>query len=83
MDIQSAIEAPRITREIGEIQMDNRFSYNVRDKMSEIGHKIVYIDKELGNWARPVAIEIDLMKNLLYGGVESHFLSFESEAVGY
>ncbi|MHA2394973.1 MAG: gamma-glutamyltransferase family protein [Promethearchaeota archaeon] len=83
MDIQSAIEAPRITREIGEIQMDNRFSYNVCDKMSEIGHKIVYIDKELGNWARPVAIEIDLMKNLLYGGVESHFLSFESEAVGY
>jgi gamma-glutamyltranspeptidase/glutathione hydrolase len=83
MDIQSAIEAPRITREIGEIQLDNRFSEKIGNKLKKMGHKIAYIDKEIGNWARPVAIVIDSRKNQLYGGVECHFLGFESEAIGY
>jgi gamma-glutamyltranspeptidase/glutathione hydrolase len=83
MDIQSAIEAPRITREIGEIQVDNRFSKMTSDKLMEIGHQIAYIDKEIGNWARPVSITIDSEKNVLTGGVEWHFHGFESEAIGY
>lgn len=48
-----------------------------------MGYQIAYLDKELGNWARPVSIIVDTEKNLLYGGVEWHFLGFESEAIGY
>lgn len=83
MDIQSAIEAPRITREISELQLDSRFYKEVCDRLKEMGHKIAYIDKEIGNWARPVGIVIDQEKNQLYGGVECHFLGFESEVIGY
>jgi len=83
MDPQSAIEAPRITREVGETQVDNRFSKEAYDKLREMGHQIAYIDKELGNWAKPVGIVVDPEKNLLYGGVECHFLCFEAEAIGY
>jgi len=83
MDIQEAIEAPRITREVGEIQLDSRFSKEVCNRLTEIGHRVVRLDKELGNWGRPVGILVDSRKNLLYGGVECHFLGFESEAIGY
>jgi len=83
MDIQSAIEAPRITREVGEIQVDNRFSEEVSDKLSEVGHQTAYIDKEIGSWARPVGILVDQERGILHGGVECHFLGFESEAIGY
>ncbi|MEM2892948.1 MAG: gamma-glutamyltransferase [Candidatus Bathyarchaeia archaeon] len=83
MDIQSAIEAPRITREIGEIQLDNRFPREVYHRLLAAGHKVAYIDKEIGGWGRPVGIVLDREKGLLYGGVESHFLGFESEAIGY
>jgi len=83
MDIQSAIEAPRITRETAVTQVDNRFSKKVVDKLEAMGHQIAYLDKELGNWGRPVGIIADTEKNLLYGGVEWHFLGFESEAIGY
>ncbi len=83
MDPQSAIEAPRITREVGEIQIDKRFSKAVVDKLKKMGHQIGYLDKEIGSWARPVSIVIDHGKNLIFGGVESHFLGFESEAIGY
>jgi len=83
MDIQSAIEAPRITREVGEIQVDNRFSEEVRTNLEKMGHQIAYLDKEIGNWARPVGIVVDQERNLLHGGVECQFLGFESEAIGY
>jgi gamma-glutamyltranspeptidase/glutathione hydrolase len=83
MDVQSAIEAPRITREIGETQVDSRFAREICDQLKGIGHQIAYIDKEIGNWARPVSIMIDPERNMLYGGVEWHFLGFESEAIGY
>jgi len=83
MDIQTAIEAPRITREVGAVQLDSRFSKETYDRLVEMGHTASYIDKELWNWARPVSILVDPEKNLLYGGVECHFLGFESEAIGY
>jgi gamma-glutamyltranspeptidase/glutathione hydrolase len=83
MDIQSAIEAPRITRETGEIQLDSRFSREVYHRLLAAGHKVAYIDKEIGGWGRPVGIVVDGERGLLYGGVESHFLGFESEALGY
>jgi gamma-glutamyltranspeptidase/glutathione hydrolase len=83
MDVQSAIDAPRITREIGDIQVDNRFSKEICERLMEMGHRIAYIDKEIGNWARPVGIVVDPKTNLLYGGVDLHHNRFESEAIGY
>jgi gamma-glutamyltranspeptidase/glutathione hydrolase len=82
MDVQSAIEAPRITREVGEMQLDNMFPRESHERLVAAGHKVAYIDKEFGNWARPVAIVVDREENLLHGGVECHFLGFESEAIG-
>jgi len=83
MDVQSAIDAPRITREIDDIQVDNRFSKEICERLMEMGHRIAYIDKEIGNWARPVGIVVDPKTNLLYGGVDLHHNRFESEAIGY
>jgi len=83
IDIQSAIEAPRITREVGETQVDSRFSQEVVGRLREVGHQIAHIDKAIGSWASPVGIVIDPERNLLYGGVECHMLGFESEAIGY
>ena len=83
MDVQSAIDAPRITREVDDIQVDNRFSKEICERLMEMGHRIAYIDKEIGNWARPVGIVVDPKTNLLYGGVDLHHNRFESEAIGY
>lgn len=83
MDIQSAIEAPRIVRETKDVQLDSRFSREVYYRLLAAGHRVAYIDKEIGGWGRPVGIVVDREKGLLYGGVESHFLGFESEAIGY
>jgi gamma-glutamyltranspeptidase/glutathione hydrolase len=83
MDVQSAIEAPRITREVGDTQVDSRFSKENYERLIEMGHRIAYIDKEIGSWARPVGIVIDPKTNLLYGGVEWYHNGFESEAIGY
>ncbi len=83
MDIQSAIDAPRITREVAEILLDSRFPEETYKRLMEIGHKVIYIDKELANWGRPIGIIYNRERNLLYGGVEHHFLGFISEAIGY
>ena len=85
MDVQTAIEAPRITREVSETQVDSRFSKEICEKLREMGHQIAYLDKELDMylWARPVGIVIDPKTNLLYGGVEWNHNGFESEAIGY
>ena len=83
MDPQSAIEAPRITREVGETQVDNRFPREAVDRLEKMGHQIAYLDKELGSWARPVCIIADPKTKMLHGGTEWHFVGFESEAIGY
>lgn len=83
MDIQSAIDSPRIVRETGEILIDNRFSREAYEMLLRIGHKASYIDQEVGNWGRPVGIVRDFEKNLLYGGSDCSFLGFEAEAIGF
>ncbi|MBS7630168.1 gamma-glutamyltransferase [Candidatus Bathyarchaeota archaeon] len=83
MDIQSAIDSPRIVRETDEVLIDNRFSKEVYEKLLSIGHRGFYIDNEIGNWGRPVGIVSDFEKGLLYGGCDCSFLGFEAEAVGF
>ena len=81
MDLQSAIEAPRITRETSTVYVDNRFPPAVSDGLLDRGHEVVWVDQEIQNWARPVGVLRD-EGGLLHGGVQCHFTSFESVAVG-
>jgi gamma-glutamyltranspeptidase/glutathione hydrolase len=83
MGIQEAIEAPRIKRETSTLYLDNRFSPEVRDTLTGMGHDVVWINKELYNWGRPVGTLVEPETGLLHGGVECHFTSFESKAIGY
>ena len=82
MGIQEAIEAPRITRETGEVYVDNRLPVGVRDALVAMGHDVVWVDQELRSWARPVGVLRDPESGLLHGGVQCHFTGFESVAVG-
>ena len=83
MGIQAAIEAPRLVREVGELIVDSRFSREACRMLEGIGHKVLFLDNELGNWGRPVGIVVDPENDLLYGGVDHLFLGFESQAIGY
>jgi len=83
MGIQEAIEAPRVFREKETVFADNRFPEAVREGLLARGHDLVWLDKELRGWARPVGVLRDLQTGLLHGGVECHFTGFESEAVGF
>jgi gamma-glutamyltranspeptidase/glutathione hydrolase len=83
MGIQEAIEAPRVFREKKTLFADNRLPEAVREGLLARGHDLVWLDKELRGWARPVGVLRDLQTGLLHGGVECHFTGFESEAVGF
>jgi len=83
MDVQSAIDSPRIVRETDEILIDNRFPREVYEKLLRIGHRAFYIDNEIANWGRPVGIVSDFEKGLLFGGGDCSFLGFEAEAIGF
>jgi gamma-glutamyltranspeptidase/glutathione hydrolase len=80
MSIQEAIEAPRVMRETSTIYMDNRLSAEVKDELIKMGHDVVWIDKELYNWARPVGVLINPKTGLIHGGVDP---TYESTAIGY
>lgn len=54
MDIQSAIEALRITRETRDVQLDSRLSREVYYRLLAAGHRVAYIDKEIGGWVGPL-----------------------------
>jgi gamma-glutamyltranspeptidase/glutathione hydrolase len=82
MRVQEAIEAPRITRETGEVYVDNRFPVGVRDALMAMGHHVVWVDQEVKSWGRPVGVLRDPETGLLHGGVQCHFTGFESVAVG-
>ena len=83
MNIQDAVDAPRVTRETSTVFLDARFPASVRDKLVAMGHDINYIDPELKSWGRPVGIYRDSITGLLHGGVYSQLTGFESMAVGY
>ncbi|MFP3952241.1 MAG: gamma-glutamyltransferase [Candidatus Bathyarchaeia archaeon] len=83
MNIQEAVDAPRITRETSTIYVDNRFPKEVRDELADKGHDLVWIDPELKSWGRPVAVLRDPETSLFHGGVYTLFTGFESIAIGY
>ncbi len=83
MEMQDAVDAPRVTRETKTIYLDSRFSAEVRDQLIAMGHDINYIDAELKSWGRPIGIYKDQVTGLLHGGVYSLLTGFVSMAVGY
>ncbi|TRO53177.1 gamma-glutamyltransferase, partial [Candidatus Bathyarchaeota archaeon] len=83
MEMQDAVDCPRITRETKTTFLDSRFPASVRDQLVAMGHDIKYIDHELKSWGRPVGIYRDAVTGLLHGGVYSQLTGFESMAVGY
>ncbi len=83
MDIQDAVDAPRVTRETSTVFLDSRFPADVRDRLVAMGHDINYIDPELKSWGRPIGVLYDRVSKLLHGGAYSQLTGFESTAVGY
>ena len=82
MGVQDAVDAPRITRETGPVFVDSRLPLRVRERLTEMGHDVVWVDAELKGWGRPVAVLRDPESRLLHGGVYSLLTGFESMAVG-
>ena len=82
MGIQDAVDAPRVTRETGPIFLDSRFPRETQERLTAMGHQVVYIDPELKSWGRPVGVLKDPETGLLHGGVYSLLTGFESLAVG-
>ena len=82
MGIQEAIEVPRCTRETGRLFIDSRFSPEVRDKLATMGHDVDWVDEELRGWGRPVGVLRSPKTGLLYGGVTTSLIGFESRVVG-
>ncbi len=83
MGIQEAIEAPRVTTEVGEVYVDDRIRERTCRALKGIGHNVIPIDRALYNFARPVGILVDQKRDLLHGGVDCLFTALESQAVGY
>ncbi|MBD3171423.1 gamma-glutamyltransferase [Candidatus Bathyarchaeota archaeon] len=83
MNMQDAVDAPRVTRETSTVYLDSRFPTSVRDQLLSMGHDLKYIDPELKSWGRPVGILREDTTGLLHGGVYSMLTSFESVAMGY
>jgi gamma-glutamyltranspeptidase/glutathione hydrolase len=82
MGIQDAVDAPRVTRETGEVFVDSRLPLRVWERLKEMGHDVVWVDAELKSWGRPVAVLRDPESGLLHGGVYTLLTGFESMAVG-
>ena len=83
MTIQDAVDAPRITRETGTVYADSRLPITVKQRLTEMGHSLVWIDPEQRSWGRPVAIHRNPATGMLHGGVYSLLTGYESMAVGY
>jgi len=82
MGVQDAVDAPRVTRETGTVFVDSRFPLRVRERLTEMGHDVVWVDAELRGWGRPVAVLRDPESGLLHGGVYTLLTGFESMSVG-
>lgn len=83
MQIQDAVDAPRVQRETGTVYLDSRFSGSTRDGLIAKGHDVKYVDYQLKNWGRPVGVLHDPVTRLLHGGVYSLLTGFESIALGF
>jgi len=82
MGIQDAISAPRVFREAQRVFVDNRFPEAVREGLLAREHDLVWLEREMRGWARPVGVLVDPETGMLHGGVHFDFTEFESTAIG-
>ncbi|MCW4040335.1 MAG: gamma-glutamyltransferase [Candidatus Bathyarchaeota archaeon] len=69
MELQEAINSPRIYVQTGHVFLESRLPPNVTNRLRALGHSITVVDKEF-NFGQPTGIFIDSNTGLLHGGVD-------------
>lgn len=65
MDLQTAIDAPRLFGDVGGLMVETGYADGVRARLAEMGHRVVATDGPLGG---AQAIVIDADRGILIGG---------------
>lgn len=77
MDIQAAIDFPRVCPHLDEVEIERGVSQAIRDKLSALGHKLMEVARPLGGGQ---AIMIDRDRGVLIGGSDPRK---DGAALGY
>jgi gamma-glutamyltranspeptidase/glutathione hydrolase len=74
MDVQAAIDSPRIDASGAEVILDQRIPAAVRDELARRGHRIVAVEETMAPrfFASPVAVARDPSTGALTGGVDPY-----------
>ena len=77
MDIQAAIDFPRVCPHLGEVEVERGISQAMRLKLAALGHKLTEVGRPLGG---AQAIVIDRERGILIGGSDPRK---DGAALGY
>ena len=77
MDIQEALEFPRVCPYMGEVEVERRVTPVMRERLSALGHKVTEVVRPLGGGQ---AIGIDRDRGVLIGGSDPRK---DGAALGY
>jgi gamma-glutamyltranspeptidase/glutathione hydrolase len=77
MDIQAAIDFPRVCPHLGEVEIERGVSPAMREKLAALGHKLTELERPLGGGQ---AIMIDHERGVLIGGSDPRK---DGAALGY
>jgi gamma-glutamyltranspeptidase/glutathione hydrolase len=77
MDIQEALEFPRVCPYMGEVEVERRVTPVMRERLSALGHKVTEVVRPLGGGQ---AIGIDPERGILIGGSDPRK---DGAALGY
>jgi gamma-glutamyltranspeptidase/glutathione hydrolase len=77
MDIQEAIEFPRVCPYLGEVEVERRVTPAMRERLSALGHKLIEVARPLGGGQ---AIGVDRERGVLVGGSDPRK---DGAALGY
>ena len=77
MDIQEALEFPRVCPYLGEVEVERRVTPALRERLVALGHKLTEVERPLGGGQ---AIMIDRERGVLIGGSDPRK---DGAALGY
>ncbi|HEY1863301.1 MAG TPA: gamma-glutamyltransferase family protein [Roseiarcus sp.] len=77
MDIQAAIDFPRVCPHLGEVEIERGVSPAMRERLAALGHKLTEVERPLGGGQ---AIMIDHERGVLIGGSDPRK---DGAALGY
>ncbi len=77
MDIQQALDFPRVCPHLGEVEIERGVSPAMREKLAALGHKLTEVERPLGGGQ---AIMIDHERGVLIGGSDPRK---DGAALGY